>query len=398
MNVGIVTVWGDRGASVVSKSYIEILKHKFDIFIYSRGGEESIRERGDRNNNVYLSTTYKIPITTYLNKEEFIGWVKRNNIEIVIFNEQHWFEPLLWLKELKIKTFTYVDYYTEETIPLFALYDGVICNTKRHYEIFKKMNSLYFKWGVNLELYSRNWHKKNKCLTFFHSCGMNPMRKGTDILLKSAINLTGDFKIIIHSQKKLSSYYKDDEDVLLCIATLIKEEKLEVIEETIKAPGLYYRGDVYVYPCRLDGLGLTVPEALASGLPCIVPNFEPMTDFISPDCKTVSIDRIYARKDGYYWPQHICNIESLTYSMQGFINSKDSISEIQTRVRQHAVENLNWESNSIDLNDFILTTNFNVISDREFFSYEKFNNSGYRKCNKYFSKFSKLFHLINSFR
>ncbi len=398
MNVGVVTVWGSRGASVVSKSYIETLEHKFNVFIYSRGGEESIREKSDKSDRVYFSKSFKLPVTTYINKKEFVSWVKENNIKIVIFNEQHWFEPLLWLKELKVKTFTYVDYYTEETVPIFSLYDGVICNTRRHYEVFKDFNSLYFKWGVDLELYKRNVNEQRGLLRFFHSCGMNPLRKGTDLLLKSAVNLKGDYKIIIHSQKSLKSYYKDDAEVLLCIDKLIKDDRLEVFEETINAPGLYYKGDVYVYPCRLDGLGLTVPEAIASGLPCIVPNFEPMIDFISPDCKKISLDRVFARKDGYYWPQHVCNLESLTDAMQGFINTKDYIDEIQNRVRLHAEENLSWNSNSDSLNNFLLSTPFKEITNEDYLNYKKFNNHGFRKLNKFFVKFPMFFHILNSLR
>jgi len=46
---------------------------------------------------------------------------------------------------------------------------------------------------------------------------------------------------------------------------------------------LYYLGDVYVYPTTLDGLGLTVYEALASGLPVIATDVAPMNEIITED-------------------------------------------------------------------------------------------------------------------
>ena len=124
MNIGVVTVWGERGASVVSKAYIEALESKHDIFVYSRGGEANIRYT-ESSMNVWMGKESYLPITTHIDKADFIKWVTTKSIDLVLFNEQHWFEPLLWLKELNIKSISYVDYYTEETVPLFHLYDGL---------------------------------------------------------------------------------------------------------------------------------------------------------------------------------------------------------------------------------------------------------------------------------
>ena len=53
----------------------------------------------------------------------------------------------------------------------------------------------------------------------------------------------------------------------------------QIINKTISAPGLYYEGDVYVYLSRLDGIGLTVAESIAAGMPILVPDDAPMNEF-----------------------------------------------------------------------------------------------------------------------
>ena len=72
--------------------------------------------------------------------------------------------------------------------------------------------------------------------------------------------------------------------------------------ETVAAPGLYHLGDIYVYPSILDGLGLTVAEALSCGLPCIVPDNAPMNEFIQSGIngRIADVEYLYARSDGYF--------------------------------------------------------------------------------------------------
>ena len=121
MNIGIVTAWFERGAAYVSRQFEEILAEKYHVFIYARGGE--MYAKGDPNwdhANVTWGKRINSPfVGTVIHKKDFMRWIARNNIEAVLFNEQHWFQPVLWCKEAGIKTIAYIDYYNERTIPLF---------------------------------------------------------------------------------------------------------------------------------------------------------------------------------------------------------------------------------------------------------------------------------------
>lgn len=350
MKIGIVSTWFERGAAYVSKQfYNTLVSSGSDVVIYARGGEEFAK--GDPKwdfQGVYWQESTSF-ITSYINKKEFECWLEKEGVELLIFNEQHFWQPIVWARAKGVKTVAYIDYYTQETVELFNLYDAVICNTNRHLSVFKEHKKpIFLPWGTDIDLYSPSNPQHEGMLTFFHSCGMSPHRKGTDFLIRASIMLKElPFKLVIHSQVNLVEYLpKLNQE----INELISLGKLDVIDKTVAAPGLYNMGDVYVYPSRLEGIGLTVAEALSSGLPCIVPDNEPMNEFLSPFCLVSRIDNFIARSDGYYWPECHTEVQSLAENMQSFmLKSRKEINIIKGQIREHAISKLDWNNNSQDL-------------------------------------------------
>ena len=53
--------------------------------------------------------------------------------------------------------------------------------------------------------------------------------------------------------------------------------------ETVPPPGLYHLGRVAVQPSKLEGLGLTLVEAMAAGAPLITTDAPPMNEFVMPE-------------------------------------------------------------------------------------------------------------------
>ena len=118
MRIGIVTTWFERGAAYVSMQYKKLLELKgHEVFIYARG-EDTNKIFGSSWDANTVTTQKKdfAPIPTYINLKELKQWLKKNNIESVLFNEQKWLEPVVLCRELGIKTGLYIDYYTENTI------------------------------------------------------------------------------------------------------------------------------------------------------------------------------------------------------------------------------------------------------------------------------------------
>ena len=140
MNIGIVTTWFERGAAYVSKQYLDILKARYNIYVYARGGEKYAKNETNWDHDyVTWGEKPKLDISTDIDLEHFGKWIKEKSIDIVFFNEQRWWPAVIYCIENKIVTGSYIDYYTEETIPYFELYNFIICNTKKH---MKHLNGL----------------------------------------------------------------------------------------------------------------------------------------------------------------------------------------------------------------------------------------------------------------
>lgn len=368
MNIGIVTTWFERGASYVSRQYMDVLQKTDEVFIYARGGEKYAKGNPKWDlPNVHWAprgwANWKLYGSTYIDKQDFRCWIDDNKIDILFFNEQRWIPVLLWCKDWKIKTAAYVDYYTEKMIPYYDLYDCLICNTKRHAFAFRNNpGTRYLKWGTDIDLYKPNEEQHDK-LTFFNSAGMDSVRKGTDLVIQAFYKMKNrqKSKLLIHTQHPLSNKIAYVQHL---IDELLTEGSLEIVEQTVTAPGLYYKADVYVYPSRLDGIGLTLMEAAASGLACITINNAPMNEFVEEDFGRVcEVEYYYSRSDGYYWPMGVADIDSLSNIMESFAEGKVDVNEMKKKARQYAEKELDFSKNMCALHGIFEHTEYRYDDD-----------------------------------
>lgn len=398
MNIGIVTTWFERGAAYVSRQFMEVLQKRDTVFIYARGGEKYAKgdPKWDLPNVTWgvrnLAKMRQISMM-YIDKKDFKKWIDKNKIEILLFNEQQWWIPLIWCKEWGIKTVAYVDYYNELTIPLFDIYDCLICNTLRHSFAFRKhSNARYLKWGTNVELYKpmNDIHDK---ITFFNSAGMAPIRKGTDFVIKAFYGCRNrkDAKLLIHTQRPLRNTIPE---IMPLVDELLKEGTMEIVEKTVSAPGLYHCADVYVYPSRLDGIGLTLMEAASSGLACITVDNPPMNEFVEDKfgfkCK---VEYQYSRNDGYYWPMCSVDLDSLTQIMEEMIAGKIDVEEMKNNARTYALCELDFNKNMMQLSGIFdsitMSSNNNAIT-----AIKEYENMGVKKLKKRLGLLFKVAALI----
>lgn len=344
MNIGIVTTWFERGGAYVSLAYKNLLETEHDVFIYARGGEDyALNDPVWDKEQVTWGKKIDLSIPTPIDCKDFKKWISQRKIEVVFFNEQHYWHPVLLCNDLNVVCGAYIDYYTEETIPLFSNYDFLICNTKRHYSAFSWHPQCYYvPWGTDIHLFSPATFQvvEEKIVTFFASAGYDPYRKGTDFVIKAFHQLKGKAKLVIHSQKPLKEYFPDLKEL---ITHLEDAGKLTCIEKIVSAPGLYSLGDIYVYPSRLDGIGLSMAEALAIGLPIIASDNPPMSEFVnSNNGKLIKISRLFTRSDAYYWPQCLIDCDHLVNLMQEYVDDIETIPFYKQKAREYAEHKLNW--------------------------------------------------------
>jgi len=395
--IGIVTTWFERGAAYVSKQFKEVWEKENEVFIYARGGEDlAVNAPKWMCKNITYGKRYSYTNLDIINLKHFEEWIKKNDLDIVFFNEQHIWDPVLLCSKLGVITGSYIDYYTEETVPLFDIFDFLICNTKRHYSVFKLHPENYFiPWGTNQNIFNAKQKKdtdKEK-ITFFHSAGMNPYRKGTDFLIQAFLNLnSNNSKLIIHTQVDIFKFFPSLNKIC---KNLIKSKKLEIINETVSAPGLYCKGDVYVYPTRLEGIGLSIAEANSCGLPVITTNQAPMNEFIlhGINGSLISVAESRKRNDNYFWEESYIDVDHLTFLMNDYILNIDLLEEKKQQAIKYSRNNFNWNKNSISLLEIVKQVKKRNISNETFEKvtrYEKSRGIKFYLANMLiYSKFKK---------
>jgi glycosyltransferase involved in cell wall biosynthesis len=351
MRIGIVTTWYPVGAGYVSKAYRNTLEKEHEVYIYARAG--SNMKNDPVWDDIQVTWAPKHYAITGIWTNHFKKWIRNNQIDTIIFNEQrHWF-PILKAKELGVCVGAYVDYYTQNSVSAFAIYDFLICNTKRHYSVFDwHPKCFYIPWGTDINYFSPKEDIDNHPLRFLASAGWSGSghfdRRGTLLAMKSFINLIGVCQLFIFSQVPLERCTDEFQN-------LVRSDKRIDFRFGTFEPFPFNAGDVYLYPSRLDGIGLSLPEAISSGLAAITTDCAPMNEFVKDDFNgyLVKVNRYLGRHDGYYWAESICDLDSLTEKMQKYVDDPHMLKEHKRNSRRYAENHLDWELNSKQLLKFI---------------------------------------------
>lgn len=368
--LGIVSTWFERGATRVSLAYIQALQEDFTIRLYARAGDE-FPHRDPEWNKAYVHWGEFVPgaPTTYIDTSDFHTWCERESIDILLFNEQQNWDIILHLHQRDKRPLigAYIDYYTDQTAPFFGLYDFLLCNTRRHFSVFENHpGALYVPWGVDLGLFARAEIQppKKKHFTFFHSLGYNPNRKGSDLLISAFRSMPEeDIRLILHAQRPLSDFPS-------LVDAVSDDSRITWIDQEVAPPGLYHLGDVYVYPSRLDGIGLSLPEALASGLPAIVTDEAPMNEFVQEGVNgwLVPVSAYRKRADGYYWELSEVAASDLARVMRSVYLESSHLEKWRDQCLQHANHTFDWKRNTLHLAQKLLVMQQQVTDQALFAS------------------------------
>jgi len=352
MNIGIITQWFASGAGHVSRSYAEVLSKSHSVFIYARGGQT---QRGDPVwDGAEVTWAPHHPCLTGIYERHFTRWVKRHGIDAVLFNEQRHWAGVVLAKYLNLLTGAYVDYYTQNTRPFFNLYDFLICNTRRHYDVFRDHpQCCYVPWGVRTELNKPAERRHEGPLRFLVSAGFGGRkgaldRRGSGMAMRVFRRIRGNCRLIVYSQVPLIDCREDWQEAVR------EDDRIEFREGTYD-PFPYTAGDVYVYPSRLDGIGLTLPEALSSGLPAIATDCAPMNEFVRNEQNglLVKVKSYLGRPDGYYWPESICDEGALYDAFRYYVEHQDVVILHGGNARAIAEKELAWGNNAAHVGDWL---------------------------------------------
>jgi 1,2-diacylglycerol 3-alpha-glucosyltransferase len=342
LNIGFITLWFERGQAHVSKTLQEALASYHNIFIFARAGycwgKKMIPEK---------TGYWDIPNLTCWNanrisKKVITKWIEENRLDVVIFNEEgDW--GLVKACSEKATTINYLDSYYSAWAKKMSVFDGILCSTRRTYQMLKDIAPSYFiSWGVDSALFKPLPGPAEKDFTFFHNAGWGGTgyRKMTPYVVRAfdEISKTSpSLSLLVHSQAELKKYPRETRKIIK------RNPRISFIQKTIPAPGLYHKGKIYVYPTKLEGLGLTILEALACGLPVITTDAPPMNEFVKDEYNglLVRVGERKTRYDGIAFPETIVEFDDLKEKMLKLSSDRDLIRKLSAGARADLLENYN---------------------------------------------------------
>jgi len=354
MNIGFVSIWFERGQSYVTKTLRDCLSKQHATFILARtGGVYGVAKLEKSGSwdvpNLTTYPEYKIP-------QEFIKkWIRENNIQTVIFNEEYDWDLVRAAKETGMKVITYLDYYKDDWKRDMGLYDAVMCSTLRTYNLVKNScKAAYIGWCVDLNLFKPSADDLADKYTFFHNAGWlginyRKMTPAVILAFDAVSRIFKDASLLIHAQA-------DMDKLPAKITEIIRSNpRINYHVATLPAPGLYNKGKVLLFPSKLEGLGLPLPEGLACGLPVIATNAPPMNEFIKSGYNGLlaRVAHRITRQDDISFPEEIVDLNDLALKMAEILKDPEMIKGMGENARRFAETELNPESMVKRLNDLM---------------------------------------------
>jgi glycosyltransferase involved in cell wall biosynthesis len=221
--------------------------------------------------------------------------------------------------------------------PIRKVYDKIICPNRFCQSIVRKFgfnNTVLLHWPVDVaNLPGRVIAGPAK--VFVHNAGRFEVgdRKSTLLTLDAFCRVkNSNVSLIVRSQNPLP-HRIDDHRIQYFVGNLPDYRDL------------YRDGDVFIQPSKAEGLGLSILEALACGLPVLTTNYPPMNEYI-PDVR-VLVSTHWGKKpaeQSAYVPQAHLKIPRVDYLARRIEwCAKNDMTSFSHRNRKWALENFEPE-------------------------------------------------------
>lgn len=315
LRIGFLTIWFERGQSYVTRTLRDALAARHETFIFARAGIVHETHKLETEGpwavpNLTTHPSYDVPA------ERLLAWARGNALDIVVFNEEYDWELVRAVKEAGFTVVTYLDYYKNEWEPNMGLYDLVLCSTQRSYELVRDVcRAIYIGWCVDTKRFRPRRGLEPRA-TFFHNAGWlginyRKMTPAVILAFDAVKRVLPEATLFIHAQVGPGKLPPSTQRILA------RQPAITYHVETVPPPGLYHRGEILLFPSKLEGLGLPLPEAMACGLPVIATDAPPMNEFVRTGRTglLVRVGERVTRHDAIAFPETLVDLGDLVSKM-----------------------------------------------------------------------------------
>jgi glycosyltransferase involved in cell wall biosynthesis len=260
-----------------------------------------------------------------------------DKIDVVLFFEVPYFPELVTMakqREKRVVCVPMIEWLPENVHKAWTKYvDLFVCPTEQCYNLLKDTAPCkYFPWPVDTGRFQ--FRKRPRCEEFLFINGLGGWqgRKGFDVV-KEAKKLWPEMPLIVRSQ----------------VSVNIDARVINHAGKTELENDLYDLGDVLIAPHTVDGIGLEITEAMASGMPVITPNAPPWNEI--PAIRRLTYELKY-KKVGRTMPWCLCNPISLVEACKEIY--KTDISEASQKAYEWARAE-QWKDRASAFNELVRT-------------------------------------------
>jgi len=335
--IGFLSEWFARGQAYVTRAFRDALSTRHDTFVFARTG------RVERTTHLESTGEWAIPnLTTYPRYEvptgEILDWIRRNSLDTVVFNEEYDWELVEEVKAAGVTVVTYLDFHRHDWKDRLRAYDLILCSTRRTWELVRDLpQAAFVGWAVDTTVFAPRTGEPARH-TFFHNAGWLGInyRKMTPAVLLAFDALSPHLPhatLFVHSQVGAGALPPE------CQHTLRDNPRIVWQTATVPAPGRYHCGEILLFPSKLEGLGLPLPEGLSCGLPAITTDAPPMTEFVTSgeNGLLVRVAAAWTRFDGIAFPETIVDVNDLVAKMKELGSDLPRAREMGQRARERAL-------------------------------------------------------------
>ena len=196
--------------------------------------------------------------------------------------------------------------------------------------------TIVFPWGVDLNRYSpKNWStdKRENVFTLFCNRAWEA-RYGVDVLarafVKAAQSRPGLSLLLLGNGSQGARIRQ----ILLSGGVLDRVQSPGQVSQS-ELPRWYHRADVYISPSHVDGSSVSLMEALACGLPCLVSDIPANQEWVTEG------------ENGWLFPDG--DADALAAKILQVFDRRQSLPEIGRAARAVAEDRADWTKNSTKL-------------------------------------------------
>jgi glycosyltransferase involved in cell wall biosynthesis len=191
--------------------------------------------------------------------------------------------------------------------------------------------TVIFPWGVDVEYFSRKTFKRSNVQTFTLFCNRTwESIYGVDVLAKAFVQVAAtkpDLNLILLGGGSQGAHIRQ---IFLNGGALDRIHFGGQVRQN-DLPRWYHMADIYISPSHVDGSSVSLMEALASGLPCLVSDIPGNREWI------VEGQNGWLFRDG--------DADDLAEKILHAIKSRRSFKKIGDSARKTAEQKADWKKN-----------------------------------------------------